>query len=87
MTEQIEQFIQKLERINQLYLEKCDTESLPNLFTIKQSCANYHIYGNGLGHNVGLCQYGAVELARRGRNWRQILDFYYSPKLPPIHNN
>ncbi|HBE02730.1 MAG: hypothetical protein A2096_13865 [Spirochaetes bacterium GWF1_41_5] len=58
-----------------------------NLFTIKQSGANYHIYGNGLGHNVGLCQYGAVELARRGRNWRQILDFYYSPKLPPIHNN
>jgi len=36
LDEKEQQFIQKLERINQLYLEKCDTESLPNLFTIKQ---------------------------------------------------
>jgi len=36
--------------------------------------------GSGLGHGVGLCQYGAMELARIGRTWEEILRFYY-PKL------
>ena len=33
--------------------------------------------GRGLGHGVGLCQYGALELARQGWSWRRILGFYY----------
>jgi len=33
--------------------------------------------GEGLGHGVGLCQIGALELAKRGYNYRQILSFYY----------
>jgi len=36
--------------------------------------------GSGLGHGVGLCQYGAMELARRSWAWGRILRFYY-PKL------
>ncbi|MDR2734249.1 MAG: SpoIID/LytB domain-containing protein [Spirochaetota bacterium] len=36
--------------------------------------------GSGLGHGVGLCQYGAMELARRSWTWEQILRFYY-PRL------
>jgi stage II sporulation protein D len=43
--------------------------------TIKRGTAT--IKGRGHGHGVGLCQYGAEELARRGRTWRQILDWYY----------
>ncbi|GAB4232955.1 MAG: SpoIID/LytB domain-containing protein [Acidobacteriota bacterium] len=35
------------------------------------------IEGRGWGHGVGLCQLGAVELARRGRSWEQILAYYY----------
>ena len=33
--------------------------------------------GRGLGHGVGLCQWGAQEMARRGRDYRAILAHYY----------
>ncbi len=34
--------------------------------------------GRGFGHGVGLCQEGAMEMAARGFNFRQIIDFYFS---------
>jgi stage II sporulation protein D len=34
--------------------------------------------GRGYGHGVGLCQEGAMEMAARGFNYIQIIDFYYS---------
>lgn len=33
--------------------------------------------GRGYGHGVGLCQWGAMELAKRGYNFKQILSHYY----------
>ena len=33
--------------------------------------------GKGMGHGVGLCQWGALDLAESGWNYRQILKFYY----------
>lgn len=33
--------------------------------------------GFGMGHGVGLCQYGAQELAGRGRTFEEILGWYY----------
>lgn len=33
--------------------------------------------GWGLGHGVGMCQWGALEMARRGYNFKQILFHYY----------
>lgn len=33
--------------------------------------------GRGLGHGVGLCQWGAQEQALRGRDYRAILRYYY----------
>ncbi|MEQ8909875.1 MAG: SpoIID/LytB domain-containing protein [Vicingaceae bacterium] len=33
--------------------------------------------GKGYGHGVGLCQIGAMEMARRGYNYSDILHFYY----------
>jgi len=33
--------------------------------------------GRGYGHGVGLCQEGAMEMASRGFNYTQIIDFYY----------
>ena len=47
--------------------------------------------GKGYGHGVGLCQEGAMEMARQGKNFRQIIDFYYKDveinKLSNLHNN
>lgn len=35
------------------------------------------IKGKGFGHHMGLCQWGAREMVRRGFSYRKILDFYY----------
>jgi stage II sporulation protein D len=35
------------------------------------------IEGKGFGHGVGMCQFGALEMASRGKNYRQILYHYY----------
>ena len=35
------------------------------------------VHGKGHGHGVGLCQWGARHLARRGLSAEQILDHYY----------
>ncbi|HEV8479429.1 MAG TPA: SpoIID/LytB domain-containing protein [Candidatus Eisenbacteria bacterium] len=34
--------------------------------------------GAGYGHGVGLCQWGALEMARRGRDFHQILGHYFA---------
>ncbi len=34
--------------------------------------------GRGFGHGVGLCQEGAMSMARKGYNFKQILSFYYT---------
>ena len=39
--------------------------------------ANLQLHGRGMGHGVGLCQYGAQELAGRGDSWEDILSWYY----------
>ncbi|MGM0598369.1 MAG: SpoIID/LytB domain-containing protein [Candidatus Rifleibacteriota bacterium] len=36
------------------------------------------IFGRGYGHQVGLCQSGAIEMGKRNWSYRQILPFYYS---------
>lgn len=33
--------------------------------------------GKGYGHGVGLCQWSALEMARKGKNYKEILSFFY----------
>jgi stage II sporulation protein D len=35
------------------------------------------IEGHGFGHGVGMCQFGALEMANQGKNYRHILYHYY----------
>jgi SpoIID/LytB domain protein len=37
----------------------------------------YTFTGRGHGHGLGLCQYGAMEMARRGYSYREILRQYF----------
>lgn len=48
-------------------------------FKVELDPARKHLIfrSTGAGHGVGLCQWGASELARTGKNYRQILDFYF----------
>ncbi len=47
------------------------------LFDVRSEAGTLRFLGSGSGHGVGLSQWGARELARRGRTYRQILAHYY----------
>ena len=47
------------------------------LFEMVREGDLYIFRGRGFGHGIGLCQDGAHHLARRGLNFRQILDHYF----------
>ncbi|MFA5974614.1 MAG: SpoIID/LytB domain-containing protein [Elusimicrobiota bacterium] len=46
-------------------------------FTISKTKDGYEFNGRGWGHGVGLCQWGAIEMAREGYTYQEILDHYY----------
>lgn len=48
-----------------------------NNFIMNVKNNEFVIHGQGNGHGVGLCQLGALELAKRGYDYRQILSFYF----------
>jgi stage II sporulation protein D len=48
-----------------------------SVFEIKKKGRQYRFVGKGNGHGVGLCQWGAAEQARSGRDFRDIIRFYY----------
>ncbi|MCC7341590.1 MAG: SpoIID/LytB domain-containing protein [Bryobacterales bacterium] len=48
-----------------------------DLYDVRSEDAFVHFIGKGSGHGVGLSQRGAVEMARQGANYRQILTFYF----------
>lgn len=56
--------------------EKLDLRS--NTFSIRQSEAGLEFITTGYGHGVGLCQYGANGMAKEGKNFKDILTYYYS---------
>ncbi len=48
------------------------------MFRIKVKGNSIIISGQGYGHGVGMCQYGAMEMAKENYNFEQILHHYYS---------
>ena len=46
-------------------------------FTLKIISAKVYFAGLGWGHGVGLCQWGMYELAKSGKNYKEILEYYY----------
>ena len=55
-------------------------------FTVgKDANGSFVLQGLGFGHGVGMSQWGAYELAKRGANYLQILGYYYQGvALTPI---
>ena len=43
--------------------------------------------GKGYGHGVGLCQWGALKMARDGKNYREILSFFYPGAVIQSYEN
>ncbi|MGI6345055.1 MAG: stage II sporulation protein D [Bacillota bacterium] len=50
-------------------------------FTFESDGEQIVFHVTGYGHGVGLCQYGADGMARKGYNYRQILAHYYQGTL------
>lgn len=46
-------------------------------FEVDRRGNTFAFKGKGWGHGVGLCQWGAYGLAVGGKDWREILDYYY----------
>jgi stage II sporulation protein D len=46
-------------------------------FTVEESSGNVILHGHGYGHGVGLCQEGAIEMAKVGYSCIDILMFYF----------
>jgi stage II sporulation protein D len=47
-------------------------------FTITTKSDSVEINGFGWGHGIGLCQYGALEMARQKISYKNILKHYYT---------
>ncbi|MCY4645106.1 MAG: SpoIID/LytB domain-containing protein [Bacteriovoracales bacterium] len=69
----------KIRKIPRSFLrKKLGRKEIPsNNFTIHIERDRFVIKGAGLGHGVGMCQFGAFEMAKRGMNHREILAHYY----------
>jgi stage II sporulation protein D len=50
-------------------------------FAVRLDEGSYTFEGQGYGHGVGLCQWGARGMALQGRTAEEILDFYYPGTL------
>ncbi|HLP61051.1 MAG TPA: SpoIID/LytB domain-containing protein [Candidatus Deferrimicrobium sp.] len=46
-------------------------------FTFSKNGNTWEFTGKGLGHGVGLCQFGACALAQGGKDYREILATYF----------
>ena len=47
-------------------------------FDIAHADGQWTLTGHGWGHGAGLCQIGAAQMAVEGKNYEQILSFYYA---------
>lgn len=55
------------------------SELLPSaFFEIKKSGNSYVLTGGGLGHGLGMSQNGANEMAKDGKDYKEILETFYS---------
>lgn len=54
-----------------------NTNLKSTLFEVSDSGDPVVFSGRGAGHGVGLCQWGAHGMAKAGRNYHEILSFYY----------
>lgn len=49
-----------------------------SFFSVEKSTDYFILYGGGYGHGVGMSQYGAMNLSKKGAGFEDILKTYYS---------
>jgi stage II sporulation protein D len=58
-----------------------DLDLRSTYFSVSLTGDSLSLRGKGYGHGVGLCQEGAMVMAAKGFNYKQIIGFYYSGVL------
>jgi stage II sporulation protein D len=48
-----------------------------SFFSIEDTGDKIIFNGKGYGHGIGMCQQGAMEMARVGYTWKDIIYFYF----------
>ncbi len=61
-----------------LRIMRSDMNLRSSFFSVVSLGDSIVLNGRGYGHGVGLCQEGAMVMAGKGFNFKQIIDFYYS---------
>jgi len=56
-------------------------------FTIKKDEDSMIFEGKGYGHGVGLSQWGALQMARDGKNYKEILSFFYPGTIIQLYES
>ena len=46
-------------------------------FVVESTHGSFRFIGTGYGHGVGMSQWGAYGLAKKGAGYRDILEYYY----------
>lgn len=46
-------------------------------FKVKKAGNIFKIIGGGYGHGIGMSQNGANEMAKKGKNYQEILQMFY----------
>jgi stage II sporulation protein D len=57
---------------------RTDLNLRSSFFSLKVEGDSVVLKGRGYGHGVGLCQEGAMVMASKGFDYKQIIDFYYT---------
>lgn len=67
---------QKVLKEAQVIRKDNQIETISSSFQVSQG-KDFLVKGRGYGHGVGMSQYGAMEMAKKGKNYREILQYYY----------
>lgn len=63
-------------------------KNLPSTnFTVSKNGNLLIFEGKGYGHGVGLCQWSALKMAREGKNYKDILGFFYPGTTLQLYEN
>lgn len=67
----------RVHTIKRSQIYRCLKKLRSTIFTVKKVGQTFIFEGRGIGHHLGLCQWGARALIDCGWSWKRILQFYY----------
>jgi stage II sporulation protein D len=74
----------RIEVAGDAFVDACGGRN--RMFAIKLDGESLVLEGKGYGHGVGMCQYGAIGMAQKGKSWEEILAHYFpQATIAPVY--